>query len=713
MSSWGERMASVVSACGPRLSATHPGIPYHRRLEKVKFGVPLEQVCKKDIPGPLLVMLLKLNKEGPCKKDVFRAPGHQGSMRKLIHFLQQGRLVNIHSFSVNTIASVLKKFLRKIPGGIFGPENEAELFSIVKLESKEEKLAQVQRVFLSLPIYSQHLLVLLFGTFRVIHSNSEQAQTGMTAEALGVSVAPSFFQTCVLTGKHAKMEDVERFKLATKVTTFFIEHFGVRDLYGRENYEYYAKLTGRILRVEDELIFFTYPSIAFGPGTRDDMDASLDCIGASDDIRHQPAALEKTGSLEIIPENCTLDPQGRLSISLDDQNVSSPSSCGSPSVLGGIPEASSSSGFRSHTLGRPSLRYNQTPTSALQQSQQSETLPRRPGRGLDSRSHITQCLPQVHEIQTERMKHRSEWFLSDASGLVTVKCGLRSHPLGSSRPSTLLPVVSTSARAAAGRELTSKESATPLPPIDSSLILAHSPAPSSNAPSGICDTSKLLSSITPIVPHSSQVSKVLTAAPTTSSPSVSLNIQGILATPSSAPPIQSTPLSQATVGLRRGLSDKDKERRLVRRSSSKKKDKENGGSAVGGGACATSISGSSGNIGTPEKQVGSSLALHSSSESSGTPSSTTGSGHHIVIGYESSVSGRPPLKRTGSVDGQAGSSSPSLGAHHHHAMLCRTGSQDTPHQAPPSTPPSSVAATQPLRSTTGSESPLTRSLPRI
>ena len=69
------------------------------------------------------------------------------------------------------------------------------------------------RVFLSLPTYSQHLLVLLFGTFRVIHSNCERAQTGMTAEALGVSVAPSFFHTCVAAGKTAKMEDVERFKV--------------------------------------------------------------------------------------------------------------------------------------------------------------------------------------------------------------------------------------------------------------------------------------------------------------------------------------------------------------------------------------------------------------------------------------------------------------------------------------------------------------------
>ncbi|QQP49519.1 Putative LOC100118685, partial [Caligus rogercresseyi] len=67
-------------------------------------------------------------------------------------------------------------------------------------------------LLLDLPIYSQHLLVLLFGTFRVIHSNSIKAKTGMSAEALGVSVAPSFFHTCVAAGKTAKMEDVERFK---------------------------------------------------------------------------------------------------------------------------------------------------------------------------------------------------------------------------------------------------------------------------------------------------------------------------------------------------------------------------------------------------------------------------------------------------------------------------------------------------------------------
>ena len=68
-------------------------------------------------------------------------------------------------------------------------------------------------VFRSLPHYSQHLLVLLIGTFYEIHINSERGNTGMTAEALGISVAPSFFHTCVSEGKIAKPEEVQKFKV--------------------------------------------------------------------------------------------------------------------------------------------------------------------------------------------------------------------------------------------------------------------------------------------------------------------------------------------------------------------------------------------------------------------------------------------------------------------------------------------------------------------
>lgn len=93
----------------------------------------------------LQVLILKLNKEAPYRKDVFRAPGHQGAMKKLTHFLQTGRLVNMDNFSVYTIASVLKKFLRKIPGGVFGKEIEQQFFQIIELTDAQQQREEIHR----------------------------------------------------------------------------------------------------------------------------------------------------------------------------------------------------------------------------------------------------------------------------------------------------------------------------------------------------------------------------------------------------------------------------------------------------------------------------------------------------------------------------------------------------------------------------------------
>uniref|UniRef100_A0A8D8CUT1 Rho GTPase-activating protein 20 n=1 Tax=Culex pipiens TaxID=7175 RepID=A0A8D8CUT1_CULPI len=356
MSSWAQRMhrraatlGSVVTSCG------HPGSPYPHRLEKVKFGVPLDEVCKNDIPGPLLVLILKLNKEAPSRKDVFRAPGHQGAMKKLIHFLQQGRLVNVDNYSVYTIASVLKKFLRKIPGGVFGRDGETELFQIVDIGEEEVQQEKMHKLLMSLPGHTQRLLVLLFGTFRVIASNSERAATGMTSEALGVSVAPSFFQSCVSDGKTARMEDVLRFKVATKIMKQMIEQFAAYDLFGRDNYEYYARVTGRVLRVQDEWICsFRYPPPPRGKTAQQNYALKLaletektwlqcECerwgLIAQEESHSTPALLTTGGpnvgnsaiSLGIIPEHSLLESCARLSVSLEGpgifQGVGGKSSC--------------------------------------------------------------------------------------------------------------------------------------------------------------------------------------------------------------------------------------------------------------------------------------------------------------------------------------------------------------------------------------------------
>lgn len=47
------------------------------------------------------MIILKVNKEGPYKKDIFRAPGHQASMKSLIHFLQASIVVDDFCTSSN------------------------------------------------------------------------------------------------------------------------------------------------------------------------------------------------------------------------------------------------------------------------------------------------------------------------------------------------------------------------------------------------------------------------------------------------------------------------------------------------------------------------------------------------------------------------------------------------------------------------------------
>ena len=83
----------------------------------------------------------------------------------------------------------------------------------------------------------------------MIHANSERAKTGMTAEALGVSVAPSFFHTCCLEGKIAKPEEVQKFKV--NLLTFYIYPF-----LGRDHPNIYLSTFSR---------FFTPPPLSLGP----------------------------------------------------------------------------------------------------------------------------------------------------------------------------------------------------------------------------------------------------------------------------------------------------------------------------------------------------------------------------------------------------------------------------------------------------------------
>ena len=200
--------------------------------------------------------------------------------------------------------------------------------------------------------------------------------------------------------------------------------------------------------------------------------------------------MDPTGSLEMIPENCPLDPAGRLSISLDTEGcMSSPSSLGIYNIwfifpflliLHDIPcqlfpllfliwvnldiirvfkkRISSIGSPHHHTTDSRREIHSSTLDSRRPRQPNTSLLPDSRQKAAETKSFV--CLPQVtqvclqprvflshvcfilqvHQRQTERMRARSDWFLSDPSGLVTYR--LREKIL-SPRPTSLGPQVVT------------------------------------------------------------------------------------------------------------------------------------------------------------------------------------------------------------------------------------------------------------------------------
>ncbi|GAU98187.1 hypothetical protein RvY_09366 [Ramazzottius varieornatus] len=389
-----ETMRQAVTNCG------HSHDPYPKRFEKVKFGVPLDQVCKTDIPAPLLVLILKINKQGPYKKDVFRAPGHQGNIKKLTHFLQTGRLVNIEHYSVYTIASVLKKFLRKLPGGIFGEQAEDRLFEIVQLSDPNEQRLQAHRLIQGLSVPVQRLLVLLFGTFRVIAMHAENGGvSGMSSEALGVSVAPSFFMSCAgPTTKQISVEDIQRYKMASKIITFLIDNFALGDLFGRENYEYYAKITGRVLRVDDDWIFaFNYPHERL----------QLATLRINQNrLAHKQSYLQ----LEALKWGMAMNNEY---FSGSDEALGISSDPEGQAVLPKIVTSASDHGsFGQHSSVGPAAYVEKWDVTSVSDGPSTGFAELKEVNNHAEATRSLSFLPIVHERQVARMRTRSEWFLA-------------------------------------------------------------------------------------------------------------------------------------------------------------------------------------------------------------------------------------------------------------------------------------------------------------
>ncbi|KAM8812517.1 rho GTPase-activating protein 20 isoform 2-T2 [Rhynchonycteris naso] len=188
-----KRRKSIINWAFWRGSSTHldnlsisPTSPMPGQL----FGVSLPNICENDnLPKPVLDMLVFLNQKGPFTKGIFRQSANVRSCRELKEKMNSGVEVQLDCESIFVIASVLKDFLRNIPGSIFSSDLYDHWVSVMDQGNDEEKINTIQRLLDQLPRAHVVLLRYLFGVLHNIEQHSSSNQ--MTAFNLAVCIAPS------------------------------------------------------------------------------------------------------------------------------------------------------------------------------------------------------------------------------------------------------------------------------------------------------------------------------------------------------------------------------------------------------------------------------------------------------------------------------------------------------------------------------------------
>ncbi|VDO77209.1 unnamed protein product [Schistosoma mattheei] len=197
-----------------------------------------------------LDLLVYIAREGVAVTDLFRRPGNQQDMKKIISDLEAGRPIRWTDYNFYTLANIAKRYLLHIEGGILGPESEEKLLSTLDIPDDQARIEAMHCVIVSQPKPVQQLLALLFGIwFRMIYHTEVNA---MSVEAVAKSVAGSVFPSCTTTPIK-----VER---ASKVMEYLITGFASADLFSRELIEYFTLETKTsISRVEKFKYEFRFP----------------------------------------------------------------------------------------------------------------------------------------------------------------------------------------------------------------------------------------------------------------------------------------------------------------------------------------------------------------------------------------------------------------------------------------------------------------------
>lgn len=240
----GRAESAVSAASAPNHASTahsHPSLVGPTQKQKAHqkrlFGRQLHGSMP---PQPVLTMIDHLLLYGADVEGIFRKSPKQQTVRVLrqqldqvwsergrgegeggkwieivFHFLLQGQVPDFHQFNVHVTASLLKDYLRSIPGQLLLAGNYRLWIDAISNEelTKEDRMERCRKLLALLPSAHTVLLRSLLRLLRKVKAN--EAQTKMGISALAVCIAPSLLE---------KLEQVESVRVVPQLVMFLIEN---------------------------------------------------------------------------------------------------------------------------------------------------------------------------------------------------------------------------------------------------------------------------------------------------------------------------------------------------------------------------------------------------------------------------------------------------------------------------------------------------------
>ncbi|XP_016320487.1 protein FAM13A-like [Sinocyclocheilus anshuiensis] len=146
---------------------------------------------RQGLPQVLRHIVEFVEKHGLSKSGLFRAGSSVKRCKELRKSLDEGGFPEFDSWDILTSASLLKVFLRELPGGLIPEPHRTQLLKVFRDSKKEELNQAVRTVLNSLP--EEHLNVLCYLMFFLSRVVAESHLNLMTSKNLSIVFGPNIF----------------------------------------------------------------------------------------------------------------------------------------------------------------------------------------------------------------------------------------------------------------------------------------------------------------------------------------------------------------------------------------------------------------------------------------------------------------------------------------------------------------------------------------